>query len=78
MITYVNYVAGTKKGDIDKEHLFNNPFELGKVNSATYTSDRVVETFESFTSGTTKVAWHPVVAGSIRALDANGDEVSIK
>ena len=75
-ITYVNYEAGIAKGDILDNHLFNNPFELGDVKSATYTSDKVVETFDSFTSGTTAVAWHPVVAGTIRALDANGVEVS--
>lgn len=75
-ITYIDYQAGTTKGDITQGDLFNNPFQLGDVKSATYTSDRVVETVASFTSGTTKVAWHPVVAGSIRALDENGEEVS--
>ena len=64
------------KGDIAQGDLFNNPFQLGDVKSATYTADRVVEAFTTFTSGTTKVAWHPVVAGSIRALDADGNEVS--
>ena len=77
-ITYINYTAGSKKGDMtnDPADIFNNPFKLGDVKSATYTSDRVVETVASFTSGTTKVAWYPVIAGTIRALDADGNEVS--
>ena len=77
-ITYINYTAGSKKGDMtnDPADIFNNPFQLGDVKSATYTSDRVVETVQSFTSETTKVAWYPVIAGSIRALDADGNEVS--
>ena len=46
-ITYINYTAGSKKGDMtnDPADIFNNPFQLGDVKSATYTSDRVVELF---------------------------------
>lgn len=61
-ITYINYTAGVTKGDIDQGHLFNNPFELGDVKSATYTADRVVE---ALTAGTGNVlAWTPVVPES--------------
>lgn len=87
-ITYINYTAGTDKGNVSKGDIFNNPFKLGDVDgddpttgagnghTANYTSAKVVETVASFTSGTTKVAWTPVAPGSIRALDANGNEVS--
>lgn len=87
-ITYINYTAGTNKGNVSKGDIFNNPFKLGDVDgddpttgvgnghTANYTSAKVVETVASFTSGTTKVAWTPVAPGSIRALDADGNEVS--
>ena len=75
-ITYIEYMSGNAKGDIENEHLFNSPFQLGDVKTGTYTSDKVVEAVTSFTSGTTKVVWTPVVAGSIRAFDADGNEVS--
>ena len=86
-ITYIEYLAGQTKGNTENGDLFNNPFRLAPVDglapdgtsrgyTANYTSERVVESFGSFTSGTTAVAWHPVVAGSIRALDADGVEVS--
>ena len=85
-ITYINYTAGTNKGNVQQGDLFNNPFMLGDVDgtrdgvgngyTANYTSQKVVEAVTSFTSGTSKVAWFPVVAGSIRALDADGNEVS--
>ena len=87
-VTYVNYVAGTTKGETEVEDLFNNPFRLGdasfdeatqtygashKVDSR-YTSNAVVEPVQSFTSGTTAVAFTPV-EGSVRLLDANGVQV---
>lgn len=87
-ITYINYTAGSNKGNVKQGDIFNNPFMLGDVDgndpttgvgnghTANYTADKVVESVTSFTSGTTKVAWFPVVEGSIRALDANGSEVS--
>jgi hypothetical protein len=85
-ITYINYTAGTNKGNVQQGDLFNNPFMLGDVDgtrsgvgngyTANYTAQKVVEAVTSFTSGTSKVAWFPVVAGSIRALDADGNEVS--
>lgn len=77
-IQYLKFVAGTDKGGVEKGDVFNDPFRLGAMNDArmNYTSAKVAEAVESFTSGTTKVAWFPVVAGTIRALDANGVEVS--
>lgn len=55
--------------------MVNSVWELGTPD-VNYTGQAVVEPVESFTSGTTAVAFKPVVAGSIRALDANGAEVS--
>ena len=64
-----NTLEATEGADV-----FNSPFGLGKVDE-TYTSNRVVESFETVVSGTTKLAWHPVVLESVKLLDANGDEV---
>lgn len=74
-IAYNKFTAGSNKGATARGSVFNSPFGLGDVDH-TYTSQNVVEAFDSFTSGTTKVAWHPVVAGTIRALDDDGNEVS--
>lgn len=74
-ITYIKYTAGSNKGATTQGKVFNSPFGLGDVD-VNYTSQNVVEGVTTFTSGTTKVAWHPVVAGTIRALDVDGNEVS--
>lgn len=74
-ITYIKYTAGSNKGATTQGTVFNSPFGLGNVD-VNYTSQNVVEGVTTFTSGTTKVAWHPVVAGTIRALDVDGNEVS--
>lgn len=71
MITYIEYVSGQKKGEVENGDLFNSPFKLGDVNE-TYTSDRVVESFEAQPS---KVAWTPCVAGAVKAFDAQGNAV---
>lgn len=63
-ITYINYTAGSNKGDIAQGDIFNNPFKLGDVKSATYTADRVVEAAASGT-GAQALAWTPVVHGAI-------------
>lgn len=73
-ITYINYAAGTTKGDITQNDLFNNPFMLGDVKSATYTSDRVVEPATAST-GAQALAWTPIVAG---AIEHNGTAYDIK
>lgn len=54
--------------------IFNSPFGLGEAHEA-YTSNRVVESVEEFVSGTTKVAWHPVIIDSVKFLDAQGNEL---
>jgi len=63
-ITYIEYAAGTNKGETTTDDVFNSPFGLGKVDP-NYTSDRIVEPVtagEEFTP-----AWTPV-EGSIRFL----------
>ena len=74
-VAYIKYVSGTTKGATAQNDLFNEPFKLGNVDPD-FTSQKVVESVVSFTSGTTKVAWFPVLAGSIKALDSSGNEVS--
>lgn len=59
-ITYLQYVAGTNKGNTAKGDIFNSPFRLGKVDTE-YTSDRVVETVKTDIEGKAKLAWFPVV-----------------
>lgn len=79
MVTYIEYSYSTAKGEVvpgTADAIINSPFGLGKVD-ANYTSDRVVEPVETFTSGTTTVAWAPVVAGSIKLLDINGQPVKL-
>ena len=71
MVTYIEYQAGKKKGEVNNGDLFNSPFKLGDVNE-TYTSDRVVESFDA---QPTKVAWTPCVVGAVKAFDASGKAV---
>lgn len=67
-ITYINYEAGTAKGDIEQGHLFNNPFQLGEVGNAEYTADRVAETF---VANQTALGWTPVLQGAFKDADGN-------
>ena len=60
-ITYIEYVAGSKKGQTENGDLFNNPFKLGDVD-ANYTSQAVVETVAA--AGNAVLAWTPVVKES--------------
>lgn len=54
-INYVQYTAGSTKGNTAKGEVLNDPFRLGKVD-AEYTSDRVVETLAE----DLKLSWTPV------------------
>ena len=54
-INYVQYTAGSTKGNTVKGEVLNDPFRLGKVD-AEYTSDRVVETLAE----DLKLSWTPV------------------
>ena len=72
-VTYINYVAGTNKGETEQGDLFNNPFKLGNVDP-NYTSARVVESFTGANSAVT-AAWFPVYNGD--ATEAKPRLVSI-
>ena len=65
-VTYIEYVAGKKKGEVNNGDLFNSPFKLGDVNE-TYTSDRVVETVSA--AGDLTPSWTPVVEGAFEVKD---------
>ena len=64
-INYIEYVAGTDKGDVKQGELFNSPFGLGEADKKIdekYTSARVVETVGS--DGKFTPAWTPIVKGA--------------
>lgn len=74
-INYIEYVAGTDKGDVKADaegnpYLFNSPFGLGKVDEK-YTSSRVVE---EIAADATKFepAWTPVVGDVEGRVKATG------
>lgn len=67
----IEYVKGTTKGASEEGELTNGVYKLGDVDQ-TYTGDAIVEPVDTFTSGTTKVAFTPVVEGSVKLLDADG------
>lgn len=61
-VTYIQYTAGSTKGDTAQGDIFNEPFKLGTVDPA-YTSSAVVEEFTGDGTATTfTVAWTPVLA----------------
>ena len=78
-VTYLRFTTGTNKGGVNIGTLVSDPYRYGKMdeNRANYTSSRVVESVETFTSGTTTIAWAPAVAGSIKLLDVNGKPVKL-
>lgn len=67
-------VKGTTKGASEEGDLTNGVYKLGDVDQ-TYTGDAIVEPVDSFTSGTTKVAFTPVVEGSVKLLGADGADL---
>lgn len=84
-VTYMNFVAGSNKGDVAQKDLFNGTFGLGNMGEGrrNYTSNYVVEPV-TFTSGTTKLAWAPAFTINaqgekvydIKFLDASGQELT--
>lgn len=72
-ITYIQYTAGTNKGQTAQGTVFNDPFKLGDVD-VNYTSAKVVESFTGADSAVT-AAWFPVYTGP--ATEANPRIVSI-
>ncbi len=69
----IEYVKGTTKGESKEGDLTNNIWALGDVD-ANYTGQAVVEPVETFTSGTTKIAFAQG-ASQLRFLDADGAEL---
>lgn len=59
-ITYVQFTAGTNKGNTRQGDVLNDPFRLGNVDTE-YTSERVVETVTVGGDGKATLAWFPVV-----------------
>lgn len=66
-VSYVEYVAGSNKGDTKQGDVFNSPFGLGKVDP-NYTSSKVVETIDTVGATVDHVlGWTPI-AGSVMVL----------
>ena len=59
-VTFTDFVAGTEKGGVQVNDLFNGAYGLGQMTNARmdYTSARVVEEFKA--GDTIKFAWAPV------------------
>lgn len=75
-VNYVQYVAGSNKGETKQGDVFNSPFGLGKVD-VNYTADKVVETVATTgTQGSFKAAWTPVLTGFF--TDAAGAKKDLK
>ena len=75
-ITYLQYTAGIDKGGVAAGQVFNSAFRIGDMNESriNYSGKAVVEPIETFTSGTTTLAFIHVVA-NVRLLDADGVQV---
>lgn len=75
-ITYIQYTAGSNKGETKQGDVFNDPFRLGKVDP-NYTSERVVETTKSIEDDAdyiVQLAWAPVMVTAEGKL-ANGGKI---
>lgn len=62
-ITYLQYTAGSNKGQTHQGDVFNSVFGLGKVD-VNYTGSHVVETIEA-SATTFTPAWTPVLDGKV-------------
>lgn len=69
-VNYIEYTAGSNKGETKQGDVFNSPFGLGKVDP-NYTADRVVEVQSA--TGAFTPAWTPVLKGFFRDGDAKYD-----
>ena len=72
--TYIQYVAGSNKGETAKGDVFNDPFRLGKVD-VNYTAQNVVEANTATAKADVVLAWTPVVAD---AFDVSGVKYDVK
>ena len=71
-VTYIEYLAGTTKGETTQGDLFNSPFKLGDVDP-NYTSAAVVEAAVAATDFIP--AWTPVAKGAFTTITVNTVEV---
>ena len=71
-VTYIEYVAGTTKGETTQGDLFNSPFKLGNVDP-NYTSNAVVEVAAAGADFTP--VWTPIAAGAFTTIIVDGTEV---
>ena len=72
-VTYMNYTAGTTRGDVKAGDLFNGAYRIGEMTAdrINYTSSKVVEAVTG-----AKVAWTPVdVAAGFKFLDDDGNVI---
>ena len=70
-IQYIQFTAGSNKGATAQGKVFNDPFRLQGTVDADYTGDRVAEVVTiSAEDSTGRLAWAPVVAGSVSLVDA--------
>lgn len=75
-VNYIQYVAGSNKGETKQGDVFNSPFGLGKVD-VNYTADKVVETVATTGSlGSFKAAWTPILTGFF--TDGSGAKKDLK
>ncbi len=75
----MQFKAGSNKGGVAQNDLFNDPFRLGDMNESrqNYTAAHVVETAASGATTFTP-AWTPVVGGKVTGIKADGTEVVIE
>ena len=74
-VAYIKYVKGTTKGESTQGQMTNSVWALGDVDD-NYTGSAVVESVDSFTSGTTKIAF-PQGADNVRFFDADGNALTV-
>lgn len=68
-VNYIEYTAGSNKGDTKQGDVLNSPFGLGKVDP-NYSADRVVETVAGEAAGKAFVAaWTPVMEKAFYVKD---------
>lgn len=77
-VAYINYIAGSNKGDVRRGDLFNGTYQLGEMTDSRvqYTGQAIVETIPA---GETqiKLAWEPVI-GTVEAFNKKtGEKVEV-
>jgi len=72
-VQYMEFIAGSNKGGVKQNDVFNNPFKLGDMTEerVQYTSSAVVEPIAADAT-TFKAAWTP--NGNVRLIKADGTE----